>query len=235
MPHEVGNEQAHRHAVEAVARLDAEGAVRHERQADERLHEHDAEEKRRAVRDRAGGEERAPRLREPLDQAAEREDKERRHAYREIDHAEARLRRGVVGRFLVSGERDRVGEARGDARAVRAHVADLPRREPQPRHACRAERDKKKPGQGVRHAAARISHGRRSQQPDLDRHGNDGPAARCRPHHRDRDAGDRPAARAGGRRPGAGGAPARRGTGGYGYVEQEHAQEERPHRPRARL
>jgi hypothetical protein len=48
-------------------------------------------------------------------------------AKRHLQHAEARLGDGVVGRLLVRFERDGIGEGRRHGAAVARHVADLPR------------------------------------------------------------------------------------------------------------
>ena len=115
---QVGDEELERHAVEAEALLDDEGAV--ERRAAGRCSALDEEDAAAAAPCRAssepGSNARAQSVDEPLQAAAEREHEQHAAPISDVEHAEARLGDGVVGGLLVRGERDRVGEAsRGTA------------------------------------------------------------------------------------------------------------------------
>jgi hypothetical protein len=146
---EVGEEQPERHAVEAEALLDHERAVERERQRDHRLEEEHAEEQRRAVGERPRRERRCPGVGQGLQQAAQRQREDQGRVDQHVRPAEASLRRRVVGRLLVRGERDRLGEGPRDAVAVRAYVPDLALREPQASRARQGDGSEEEPGQEV--------------------------------------------------------------------------------------
>jgi hypothetical protein len=100
---------------------------------------------------RLDGKRARPAVGEPLQDAAEREREEDHHVEHGIDDAQARLGHGVVGGLLVRGERNGFGEHSRHRAAMRAHVADLAQREPQPRGAGRGERGDEDPGKSVAH------------------------------------------------------------------------------------
>ena len=149
------SEEPRRHAVEAEALLDDEGAV--ERRAAGRS----ATAARTTLSDQRG----AVRAASPASNTrAQRVDSSwmpppsvsraaRAAPIEQVDHAEARLRHRVVGGLLVRGERDRVGEGRRHRAAVRAHVAHLPLREPAARVAVAAsERGEETRSKALQHA-----------------------------------------------------------------------------------
>ncbi len=141
-----------RHAVEAVALLDDEGAVERERQIDEREQHHRRRDERDAVPQAARFRDASPLHMQPVDDAAEREREQHGGAHQHLEHAEAGLRHRVVRGLLVRAERNRLGERLRHRAAMRAYVAHLAPRQPEARRARRRERAEEEPGQCVEHA-----------------------------------------------------------------------------------
>ena len=107
-----------------------------------------------------------------------------------VDHAEARLRHRVVGGLLVRGERDRARRTcRGTAPRC-ARTWRIWRSASHSRVAVAAASAARKTTETARFEGMLMRERIKSmagdpEQPHLDRHGDDRPAARHRPHHRD--------------------------------------------------
>jgi len=169
----VTDPHARRHAVEAVALLDAEGVPGFQRHLDQRADDTEGRQQGQLVGQPAPlrEDEVAHGMVECVQPAHQRPAQQHRRADGGVDQAEAQLVERVIGRTLVAAQRHLVGKGRRHGIAVARHVPGLARIEPElDEHGGRDEKRKKQGDGAGRHAASvRLPHNRRPGQRAQDR------------------------------------------------------------------